>query len=395
MDFTDMSKDDIMNAIFNEGKNNQNNDDHSNEDNYEKNDYDSELLDAIDEDYNEFYDNDEEDKDEDDYNEDDDSELDDELEIDINEDNEDEDLLDRNSSYTNRNNNSSNSEENDVEFLRVTFKSNNKVIQFFKMPPTSGEDDRYDRLDAMDESYVDMINSKITGVTEGLRGTGIVQIFENIGCPIKIDTSWEEEIIRFIDDMTSNVNSNRTYASWSKPNLYTRHIALLPGRVPMKLSIPNIYIMFDQSGSMSNNEIRKINYIIQYFFDKKYNIVLMIHDYATNIQDVKLYEFNKSKRNNDNLLLNELINSRVMAGGTSHLGAFKLMEEYIDQVTNSDKKYNTNYCIICSDLESDIEEIYKSFKWPDLIGNNTFALTTGNYKLPFGKTINILSQDNL
>lgn len=301
--------------------------------------------------------------------------------------------LSRNSSYTNRNN-SAPVDEDECEFLKITFKSNNKYVKFMRMPPRgNGENDKYDRLDSADESRLDQIQTHVTTGIAKLRGTGIANVLENIGCPIEVDMSWDKELIRYIDDMTAMTNGNKTIATWSKQNIYTRHIAMLPGRLPIPIAHPNIYIMFDQSGSMSNNEVRKINYLIQYFFEKRYNVIVLIHDDAQNLDDVEIYEFSmaNSRQFTDNMKLDALISSRIRAGGTSHKGVFDVMEAYIKEITRTTKKYNIQYALICSDLYSDIDEIYENYEWPNLIGNNTFALTNSDQKLPFGKTINILS----
>ena len=119
---------------------------------------------------------------------------------------------------------------------------------------------------------------------------------------------------------------------------------------------------------------------------------LFIHDDARNASDVKVYEFRPKSQTtfSDNYRLDKLISSRVMCGGTSHKGVFDLMEVYITDVTNTNKKYNIQYCLIASDLYSDIEEIYKNYKWINLINNNIFAITpTMDASLPFGKVIHI------
>ena len=277
----------------------------------------------------------------------------------------------------------------DGKFLKITFKKNKFKMFFMKMPPQKAND-RYNRLDSCDERTCDTLQNHIDYGMQKLKGTGMQDIFENIGLPIKIDLEWEKEIIRFVDNMTNMTNSNKFENTWRKSNIFTRHIAMLPGKKPLPDSTPTIYILFDQSGSMSNNTIRKINYIIEYFYKKKYNINVLIHDDTQNADDVKVYEFrpnNKGNANNDNRELGDLIESRVACGGTSHKGVFDLMEVYIKEVTQRDKKYNTHYCFICSDLYSDIENIYKNYEWTKLLNNTTWALCPEDgMKLPFGKT---------
>ena len=305
----------------------------------------------------------------------------------------DDNTLTRDGPFTSRKNENNNDIDNDDNgFIKITFKSNKHRMFFMKMPPTK-ENDRYDRLDMQDERGIDNVQNYIDYGLQKLRGTGMQEILQNIGCPLEVDMAWEKELIRYVNNMTNMTNSNKNIATWSKQNIFTRHITTLPGKNPLPESIPILYIIFDQSGSMSNNIIRKINYIIEYFYEKKYDINLFIHDDARTPDEVKVFELRPRASNlafNDNYKLDNIITSRVMCGGTSHKGAFDLMEVYIKDVSNSNKKYNIQYCFIASDMESDIEGIWKDYEWINLINNNIFGLTpTQGYELPFGKTIYI------
>lgn len=288
------------------------------------------------------------------------------------------DGLDRNSAYKD--------EDHEASMLKITFKSNKNMIHFIKMPPKKNND-RYDRLDDESEDVIDQAQDYIDYTISKLKGTGIKDILSKIGCPIEVDMSWEDKIIKYVDDITNISTSHKDIATWAKVNIYTRHITTLPGRKPLPESFPTIYLMFDQSGSMSNVTIRKINYIIQYFYNKKYRVNVFIHDDAQSAEDVKIYEFTSYKK--DAFELNQLITSRVKAGGTSHKGVFDVMAQYIEEVkTRGHKKYNSHYVLIASDLYSDIEHIYKNYEWVRLLGKNVIAITESkDIKLPFGQTI--------
>lgn len=286
--------------------------------------------------------------------------------------------LDRNSAYD--------KEDHEGKLLKITFKSNKNKIHFIKLPPQRAND-RYDRLDDCDETNIDSYQDNIDYAVSKLKGSGVQNILSKIGCPIEIDMAWEEKIIKYVDDITNISTSHKEIATWAKVNIYTRHIATLPGRKPLPESHPTIYLMFDQSGSMSNQIIRKINYVIKYFYDKKYKINVFVHDYAQTVEDVEAYEFSWQKK--DTFELEQLITSRVKSGGTSHKGVFDLMAQYIEDVkTRGNKKYNSHYVLIASDLYSDIEEIYKNYEWIRLLGKNIIALTDSKDKqLPFGQTL--------
>ena len=319
--------------------------------------------------------------------------------------------MSRNSAYSNRSSNEDNDEESDEsegqeieddpnanaqgnpssddgKFLKVTLKKHKHKIFFMKMPPQK-EDSRYNYLDSEDERNIDRIQDSIDYGMSKLKGSGISEIFEDIGLPIEIEIEFEKEIITYINNKTNISNSNKYEDTWVKPNIYTRHISITPGHKPIPESFPHIFVIFDQSGSMTNNTIRKINYVIEYFYKKKYDVTVMIHDDDQNADDVEVYEFHgrSGSKVSDGMSLDDLISSRVRAGGTSHKAVFDLMESYIKDVTNSDKKYNINYVLICSDLYSDIESIWQEYDWIRLLENNIFALCPEkDMKLPFGKT---------
>ena len=322
--------------------------------------------------------------------------------------------ISRSSSYTNRNDNDNDNDnqsddelndegtgdgtdsisqpvtDDENKFLKITFNKNKNQIFFMKMPPKKRHN-RYDDLDSLDERHIDRIQDHIDYSVSKIKGTGVRDLFEGIGLPISIDMEWEKELIRHVDNMTSNILGDTTQATWIKPNIYTRHIAYLPGRIKVPQAVPVIYVLFDQSGSMSNNIIRKINYVIEYFYKKKYDLNVLIHDDSSDADDVTVCEFRPSLHGaySDEMRLDELVSSRIRCGGTSHKGVFDLMERYIEDVTSSSKKYNVQYVLVCSDLYSDIEQIWQNYKWPRLLNDsNIYALCPEpDMKLPFGKTI--------
>ena len=277
----------------------------------------------------------------------------------------------------------------DGQMLKITFKSNPSQIFFGKMPPQKA-DPRYDSLDSMDERKIHSVQKQIDHTLGKMRGSGIGELLTNIGSPIQINTEWTKYIKQYITNKNSMCNSDQKEATWSKRNNYTAHMAVTPGRKDIPRSYPNIYVMFDQSGSISDNVVRQINYLIQFFYERKYNIKVMIHDYDQEADDVEVHEFNTgSLIPTSDVSIDDLITSRFRNGGTSHKGVFDLMEEYIDYVTETDKRYNNHYVLICSDMYSDIEDIYANYKWIKLLGNNVMGLTPerDGGQLPFGQTI--------
>ena len=52
------------------------------------------------------------------------------------------------------------------------------------------------------------------------------------------------------------------------------------------------------------------------------------------------------------------------------------MEVYIKEISQTTKKYNTQYVFICSDLYSDIDAIYKNYEWINLVAHSWGTVLT-------------------
>jgi hypothetical protein len=214
----------------------------------------------------------------------------------------------------------------------------------------------------------DIINETVAKI----RGIGSLEVFAELGIPLEIKMDWAKKlrkrVLYLYDEM------NKQGRTWTKPNIFTRHIATLPG-YENKGKYPMLYVMVDSSGSMSDIDLRKINYILKELNTRGFGITVLLHDYTL----VKEEHFEPKSKDID-----EFIKYRYSAGGTSHEEPFKYIEENVDK-----QDYKKSIVLILSDMYSDINEIYQKYNWPKYIHAIGLVFSNSEYELPFGETIRV------
>jgi hypothetical protein len=214
----------------------------------------------------------------------------------------------------------------------------------------------------------DIINETIAKI----RGIGSAETLAELGIPLEIKMHWAKKLRKRVLYLYDEINKQGR--TWTKPNIFTRHIATLPG-YEKKGKYPILYVMVDSSGSMSDLDLRMINYILEELNIRGFGITVLIHDYEL----VKKVHFEpKSKE------IKEFVKYRYSAGGTSHEEVFKYIEENVDK-----KDYKKAIVMILSDMYSDINEIYQNYNWPKYIHTIGLVFSNTEYELPFGETIRV------
>ena len=201
-------------------------------------------------------------------------------------------------------------------------------------------------------------------ITQRQRATKSQEVLQKLGGTIQVKSDWVKEILNSILAITRDI-THQYISTWSSLKNQYRKIGLFPN----KKFIQNrtlVYASIDQSGSMSNEELRRINYILTIIAKKVSYLHIIIHD--SNI--VKLFEFGKQSDSSYNIKLDKMLYNRYSKGGTSHSEVF----EYLDKHIKS-KEIPQSIYISFSDNYSDIEEIYNSYKVIRKI--RKFWVTTG------------------
>lgn len=237
-----------------------------------------------------------------------------------------------------------------------------------------------DQLDPKDITTTsDMIKDIVNDMVAKVRGMGSSEILSSLGIPLDVKMNWARKLKRRLGYLCSE-KTDKNKTTWSNPNKYTKHIAVLPGP-DKKFKMPTIYVAVDSSGSMSNDDLRKINYILKELNTKGYPITVIVHDYNIN----KIDKF-KPK----DTAINKFIKFRYSCGGTSHIEVFK----YIENELKTYADYKKAIVLIASDMYSDIDKIYDKYKWTRYVSTiglvlDSYGSRSKKYKMPFGETIYI------
>ena len=199
-------------------------------------------------------------------------------------------------------------------------------------------------------------------VANKMRGSGSAGIAAKLGLPVEVSVNWLE---RLESDLFKEVRhrTNKVSSTWSRLKNKYRHVAPLPAIVNYE-NVLNVIVVIDQSGSMSDLDLRRINYIISKLVKRVKELQVLIHD------DGVVYN-KKFKRIVDSQLENELFKKRHAAGGTSH-------DEVFDIIENEYKlKKNEDFLVMMfSDMYSNIKELWQSGKFNWVHDLKTYLIAT-------------------
>lgn len=241
-----------------------------------------------------------------------------------------------------------------------------------------GEPDK-DHTDPNDTTsgLSDMVRDIVNDMVSKVRGIGSNEILSQLGIPLEVKMNWARLLRRRMSYLCGE-KTNKDKTTWTNPNIFSRHVATLPGP-EKKYRMPRIYVAIDSSGSMSDEELRKINYILKELNAKGYPITTIIHDFEIS----KIERFEPKDRG-----IQEFIKYRYSSGGTSHNDVFQFIEDELKTYAD----YKKSIVLIASDMYSDIDQIYKKFKWTKYVSTiglvvDSFTNGNNNYKMPFGETI--------
>ena len=203
-----------------------------------------------------------------------------------------------------------------------------------------------EQANAIDQSInavADSIENHID--TQKEKGEGNFLLNEDIGTSIKTNIDWFDKLKSNFFTIV-NRKTRQTLVNWSKLNNKYTHSHKSPTHRNIENTL-NIYLSVDNSGSMSNDSLRKLLYIIEQKSSKINNITILKH--TDTISGTLENETNPSA------ILDFL--SKRDSGGTSHKDVFN----YLD--TNIPKKdVDKSIFISFSDNYSDIESQYHNFK---------------------------------
>ena len=200
------------------------------------------------------------------------------------------------------------------------------------------------------EELSEAMGSAINGIVSKTRGLGSAEIMQKLGMPIKVTVDWLQLIKSNMSKITKKY-ARRSTINWAKLKSKYRHIAHLPSVVYIENTLEAV-VSIDQSGSMSDVELLKINYILEKLASRCRRVHLIVHD-----SEIVLYKDIKRKVEDE---LTKIIGKRYSCGGTSH-------SEVFDKIDEIYQKTKDIIYISFSDNYSDIESEICSRSWKNSI----------------------------
>lgn len=197
------------------------------------------------------------------------------------------------------------------------------------------------------ESNVQEINTVLTDTRTSLleksKGTGGVGSFAKLGVDYSVPTDWFKYLKSSIFTLSQKYTS-KYEQTWGKLKTKMRHISTMPGKVYYDKEMA-VIVSIDQSGSMSNTDLEKINYVVTELAKKAVFTEILLHD--TQVASRERFIGKKFKG------IRDYVTTRVACGGTSHREVFDIIKE----IYNENKKRKLIY-LSFSDNYSDIEQVY-------------------------------------
>ncbi len=220
--------------------------------------------------------------------------------------------------------------------------------------------------EAAEQSVSDILDSAKNSLIEKTRGEGSQGAFTKLGIDYAVPTDWFKALKGSVFSVAQR-HTNRYDNTWSRLRNKMRHIAPLPGRIYYEKNLAAV-ISIDQSGSMSDEDLEKINYVVSKLAKQTIFTEVLLHD--TKIAEHKRFK-GKSFES-----IRDFITNRVACGGTSHKEVFA----HLADLKAQEPKLKFIY-LSFSDNWSDIDQVYNQ---ETFMGINAYWITTDE-----NRTVNV------
>ena len=208
------------------------------------------------------------------------------------------------------------------------------------------------------ENAGDLARNIANGLTQKIKGSGAEKLFADLGAPLEVIVDWVQTLMSRINTEVKRI-TDRSFVSWQRLKNKYRHIAHLPV-VKYYDNVFDAVVSIDQSGSMSNDDLRKINFVLKELAQKSQRLHIIIHDYE--VVDYQIFD------NFSNRKVEEYLQKRRAAGGTSH-------KEVFDKIAELAQENASLLYLSFSDNYSDIENCIDKIKYCDNIEEFYWIMT--------------------
>ena len=194
-----------------------------------------------------------------------------------------------------------------------------------------------------EQEISEVLDSARANLLEKTRGNGTKGTLSKLGVDYNVPTDWFKLLKNSLFTMVRHHTSSYDQ-TWGKIKNKMRHVAMMPGKIYYEKELA-VIVSIDQSGSMSDADLEKINYVVTELAKKAVFVEVMLHD--TEIADQKKFVGKQFEG------IREFVTNRVACGGTSHKRVFDM----IDVIRQENPKTKLIY-LSFSDNWSDIDSAY-------------------------------------
>lgn len=205
--------------------------------------------------------------------------------------------------------------------------------------------DRGDTNSGNEQEIGEILDNTRNDLLEKTRGSGSNGTMAKLGVDYAVPIDWFKLLKSSMLTLTQKYTNNYEQ-TWSKLKNKMRHVATLPGRIYYDKEMA-VIVSIDQSGSMSNEDLEKVNYVVTEMAKKSVFVEILLHD--TSIASSQRFEGKKFKG------IREYVTNRVACGGTSHAAVFERVREI-----HREKPTRKLIYLSFSDNYSDIEQVYNA-----------------------------------
>ena len=253
----------------------------------------------------------------------------------------------------------------DIDILKDLLKNANSInisdlLESYKMvqdangntiikPKDEGQaTSKSDENNVSDAQLVDLAQTLNTTIQSQAKGSQAASIVEQVFNSIKVNTDWFNKIRtsfkRIVYYMTHDY-----YTKWTSLNMHYRHVFKSPKKYFLDNKI-EIVLSIDQSGSMPQDSLQKLLYLMEQEGKKVDKLTVLIHDIGISKEFILQNEYDINKHPQ----FKKALATRYQSGGTSHRAIFQWLQ-------NNIKDPSKTIYMSFSDNYSDIKEIWNKF----------------------------------
>lgn len=201
-----------------------------------------------------------------------------------------------------------------------------------------------------DTELKDLADSIHTTIQNQIKGSTTSATLKELFESIQVNTDWFKKIsLNFKRDVY--YITNEFYTKWSNLNNRYRRVFKSPKKYFVDNKV-NIVLSIDQSGSMPQDSLQKLLYLIEEEGKSINNLTVLIHDTVVTKEFELLSTDNHDITENSNF--KAALATRYQSGGTSH-------EDVFNWLQNNVKDPNKTIYMSFSDNYSDIEYVWGKF----------------------------------